>query len=34
MESADEVGRAIAAGEMPSAVVLEATPQLAGDAGH
>jgi hypothetical protein len=29
MESADEVGRAIAAGEMPSAILLEAVPQLA-----
>ena len=31
MQSAGEVGRAIAAGEFPSAIVLEATPQLAGD---
>jgi hypothetical protein len=33
MESPEDVGRAIAAGEMPSAVVLEAVPQLAADAG-
>lgn len=31
MESADEVGRAIAAVELPTAIMLEATPQLAGD---
>jgi len=31
MQSADEVGAAIAAGELPSAIVLEATPPLAGD---
>src|SRR5580704_1614759 len=31
MESADDVGRALARGEMPSAVVLEATAELAGD---
>lgn len=31
MEAADEVGRALASGEMPSAVVLEGTAQLAGD---
>jgi hypothetical protein len=31
VESADEAGRAIAAGELPSAVVLEATAALASD---
>lgn len=31
MESADDVGRALARGEMPAAVVLEATAELAGD---
>ena len=31
MESADDVGRAIASGEMPSAILLEAIPQLASD---
>ena len=31
MESPDEVGRAIAAGELPAAVVLEATPPLTSD---
>jgi hypothetical protein len=31
MDSADQVGLAIAAGEFPSAIMLEATPQLAGD---
>jgi hypothetical protein len=31
MVSADDVGRALARGEMPSAAVLEATAELAGD---
>ncbi len=31
MESPDDVGQPIAAGENPSAMVLEGTPQLAGD---
>src|SRR5579872_997650 len=31
MESADEVGRAVASGELPAAIVLEATSQLASD---
>jgi hypothetical protein len=31
MESPDDVGQAIAAGENPSAIVLEGIPQLAGD---
>lgn len=31
MQSADEVGRSIAAGEFPSAIMLEATQQLADD---
>lgn len=31
MESPDDVGRAIASGELPAAIVLEATPQLASD---
>jgi DNA-binding response OmpR family regulator len=31
MESAEEVGRAIAAGQMPTAVVLEGTAEIAGD---
>ena len=31
MESADDVGRALAGSEMPGAVVLEATAELAGD---
>jgi len=31
MESADEVGRAIASGELPAAIVLEATTQFASD---
>jgi len=31
MESADEAGRAIAAGQMPSALVIEATAEIAGE---
>jgi hypothetical protein len=31
MESAEEVGRALAAGQMPTAVVLEGTAEIAGD---
>lgn len=31
MESADEAGRAIAAGQMPAVVVIEAMPEIAGD---
>lgn len=31
MESAEDVGRTVAAGQMPAAVVLEATSDLAGD---
>jgi len=31
MESAGDAGRALAAGQMPSAVVLEATAEIAGD---
>ena len=31
MESAEDVGRALAAGQMPAAVVLEGTAEIAGD---
>jgi hypothetical protein len=31
MESAEEVGRALGAGQMPTAVVLEGTAEIAGD---
>jgi len=31
MDSAGDAGQALAAGQMPSAVVLEATPEIAGD---
>jgi hypothetical protein len=33
MESADDAGRALAAGQLPSAVVMEALPEIAGDHG-
>jgi len=31
MESADDAGRAVAGGQVPAVVVMEATPEIAGD---
>ncbi|HXJ16292.1 MAG TPA: hypothetical protein VNM68_03745 [Candidatus Polarisedimenticolia bacterium] len=33
MESADDAGRALSAGQVPSAVVVEAVPEIAGESG-